>query len=248
MILQEIYRVVARSSSLDRRRSRYTVYVSWVLVPVVLLFPMFNSYTGMLANTILVILAVTLIANLLIYATTWRWIQDTLPYIGVTVATGALLYFLHLGFAEGGSAMWVFVYPLLAMFMIGILWGFLGSVFVLCFGMYLMANGGELGGFEYSDEFIKRFALSFSLVTALALGYEYWRVATELRKEAIDDELSRARNALAEFANVCSWCNSIKSNEQQWQTLEEYISTKEDRGVSHSICPTCEEKQKAELS
>ena len=143
--------------------------------------------------------------------------------------------------------MWIFVFPLLAMFMMGAFWGLAGSIFVLAVGVYIMSAGANIDAYGYSYEFTLRFAVSFSLVTALAFGFEYWRVSLELQKEAIDEELSKARKVIAELTRVCSWCNSIKTEDDTWVSLESYVSSKEDTDVSHSICPDCATKEKAQL-
>jgi hypothetical protein len=247
MSLQDTYKVISRSSVFDPRRTRYTTYVSWLLLPVIFLFPLVNDYTGLLAQVLLGIIGVIVISNLIVYRTDWRLGQKVIPYIGISVSLGTFLYFVYLGYGQGASAMWIFAFPLVAMFMMGAFWGLAGSISALAASVYIMSSAADPDVYHYSYEFTLRFAVSFSLVTALAFGFEYWRVSLELQKEAIDEELSNARSVIAELARVCSWCNSIKTEDDSWVSLETYVSSKEDTDVSHSICPDCAIKERAQL-
>ena len=47
---------------------------------------------------------------------------------------------------------------------------------------------------------------------------------------------------------ICAWCRRIRNDEQLWQTTEEYLKAHADVDFSHSICPECADKQKAQLA
>ncbi len=47
---------------------------------------------------------------------------------------------------------------------------------------------------------------------------------------------------------ICAWCRRIRNDEQLWQTTEEYLKSHADVDFSHSICPECADKQKAQLA
>ncbi len=47
---------------------------------------------------------------------------------------------------------------------------------------------------------------------------------------------------------ICAWCKKIRNDQALWQTAEEYLKTHTEVDFSHSICPECVEKQKAQLS
>lgn len=47
---------------------------------------------------------------------------------------------------------------------------------------------------------------------------------------------------------VCAWCRKIRDDERLWKTAEEYLKSHTEIDFSHSICPECAEKQKAQLS
>ncbi len=240
MLFQDIYKVVTRSSRIDQRRLQYTIYVCWLLIPVLIIFPRFNSYTSILATVILGILVVILMAYLFSRSTAWQW-----GFIALGYAAAALLYFVHLGYGDGGSVMWIFAFPMLAIFMLGLIWGVLSALTVLLTAAILMGLGESIGGYAYSTEFIIRFVISFALVTGLASGFEYWRVAVEIQKEQVGRQLDQARDVLKEFTSVCAWCSSIRDGHGDWQSLETYVERKEDTTVSHSICPGCQARELA---
>ncbi len=235
MSANNVINVIRRSSQLDQRRLQYTIYVSWLLIPVLIIFPLLNSYSGIIATLILGILGVILLANLLVDSNRW--------YLGFAAAgysALALLYFVYLGYGDGGSALWIFTLPLVLIFMLGLIGGILGTGALLGSAIIVMSYGDQIGGYAYSSEFTIRFAISFGLVTGIAGGFEYWRVAVELEKEQTDRALLRAREMLSEFTSVCAWCNSICAADGDWQTLESYVANKEASIVSHAICPDCE--------
>lgn len=41
---------------------------------------------------------------------------------------------------------------------------------------------------------------------------------------------------------MCSYCKKVRDDQQYWQEVEDYISTRTDARCSHSICPGCWEK------
>lgn len=106
--------------------------------------------------------------------------------------------------------------------------------------------------YSYSYEFTLRFAVSFSLVTALAFGLEYWRVSLGLhslglQKETMDKKLSEARSVTAGLTRVRSWCNRIRTWNDKWISLATYGSSKEATDVSHAIYPDCARQETFQL-
>jgi PAS domain S-box-containing protein len=77
--------------------------------------------------------------------------------------------------------------------------------------------------------------------------YSVARDITERKRaEAERDSLVRQlQAALAEvgtlqgFLPICSYCKSIRDDENYWQSVETYISKHTNTVFSHSICPAC---------
>ncbi|MBT4161465.1 MAG: hypothetical protein HOC70_09240 [Gammaproteobacteria bacterium] len=242
MTVAEFTSVVRQSSAVDLRRIHYTAYVSWSVLPVIVYFAFFNSFTNVVASVLHGLLTIIILGNVLVYSTNWEWGQRRIPLFGALVTLGVLLYFVYIGYGDGASAMWIFALPMVSMFMLGIGLGVLNSIAGLTASLYIM-SAYVTGPFHYSFEFALRFGFSYSLVAVLAMGFEYWRVSLELQKEEVDRELAHARSALAGMTSVCAWCNSIKQSDGNWQPLEAYVTGREDTQISHSICPDCSEKQ-----
>jgi PAS domain S-box-containing protein len=68
------------------------------------------------------------------------------------------------------------------------------------------------------------------------------------RKEAEQERerlLGELRTALAEvktlrsFLPICSYCKSIRDDDDYWHSLEEYILKHTNTRFSHGVCPTC---------
>lgn len=240
MSIQDFYRVVLRSSQVDQRRLQYARYVSWVLIPVLAVFPIFNSfdYSGMVAVGYIAALGAILIANLLISSTSWVW-----GLISLTAAAIGLLYFVYLGYGDGGSLLWIYAFPLAVIFLTGVLWGALASILTVITAVLIMTLGTGYGAYNYGAEFTARFAISYLVIAAMASGFEFWRIAIETQKEVLEGALNQTRDALKNFTSVCAWCNSIQDEDGSWQTVQDYVERKESARISHSICPNCQVKE-----
>lgn len=46
---------------------------------------------------------------------------------------------------------------------------------------------------------------------------------------------------------MCSWCRRMRGEQDNWQSLEEYLSQRTDARVTHGICPDCQAKLVTEL-
>ncbi len=52
---------------------------------------------------------------------------------------------------------------------------------------------------------------------------------------------------LAGLLPICSYCKRIRSDDNYWEQVEQYIVEHSDARFSHGICPACLEKALAEL-
>ena len=70
------------------------------------------------------------------------------------------------------------------------------------------------------------------------------RKQAEHEREQLLQELQAALSEVKELQKVlpiCMYCKSIRNDENDWQTVEAYISHHTNSRFSHSICPTCYE-------
>ena len=62
------------------------------------------------------------------------------------------------------------------------------------------------------------------------------------------------KNALAEVKTlsgmipICAWCKSVRNDQGFWSTVEQYVKSRTDATFSHSMCPSCQEKFKADVA
>ncbi len=240
MSIQDFYRIVARSSQVDQRRLQYAKYVSLLLIPILVIFPFFNTYDYSSAIVVgyIAVLGLILLVNLLLPSASWTW---GLP--SMSAAALGLLYFVYLGYGNGGSLLWIYAFPLAVIFLTGFFWGAIASILTVIGAVLVMTAGRAHGAYDYGDEFTIRFAISFIVIAAMASGFEFWRIGTEIQKERVEGELNQARDALKNFTSVCAWCNSIRDDDGSWQTIQSYVEKKESSVISHSICPNCQTKE-----
>ena len=77
--------------------------------------------------------------------------------------------------------------------------------------------------------------------------YGVARDVTSLKQAAEERErlVTQLQTALAElrtlreFLPICSYCKSIRDDEDYWHSLEAYISTHTNTQFSHGVCPSC---------
>jgi DNA-binding response OmpR family regulator len=50
-------------------------------------------------------------------------------------------------------------------------------------------------------------------------------------------------DAMKRIIPICSYCKSIRNDDDYWQQLEYFLEENLEKDVSHGICPTCFEKE-----
>ena len=67
------------------------------------------------------------------------------------------------------------------------------------------------------------------------------RAFSSKRAERVDElQLALAHvRQLEGFIAICSYCKRIRSDAQQWEQMEHYISDHSNAQFSHGICPGC---------
>ena len=82
------------------------------------------------------------------------------------------------------------------------------------------------------------------LIYSLARDITEQRQAEEERERLV----RQLQTALAEVKElqrilpICSYCKSVRDDQNYWHTVEQYISRHTNTQFSHGICPTCYEK------
>ena len=120
----------------------------------------------------LLFLVVLVILNYLLFRITHRAVL----YYDLTILTMGIncLYLLASGGVEGTGPLWLYLYPLLALYLQGIAKGAVSLVvMIIASFIVFFAPANPLVSAQYSSAFISRFVASMTSVTILSFVYEY---------------------------------------------------------------------------
>ncbi len=68
----------------------------------------------------------------------------------------------------------------------------------------------------------------------------------KLRVQELQEALGTVK-VLAGLLPICSYCKRIRDDNDYWQQLESYVSTRTDAQFSHGICPGCLDRAHLDL-
>lgn len=77
------------------------------------------------------------------------------------------------------------------------------------------------------------------------------RKEAELAREQVIGQLQQAMAELKTLRGlipVCAWCRQVRDDAGFWRQFEVYLREQTDASVTHCICPSCLEKQLADLN
>jgi exonuclease VII small subunit len=185
-----------------------------------------------------------------------------------TIAVGlAGFFFAYLagnGGVDGSSHVWIFTYPLIAIFLLGNQRGAFYSLVLFGFSGIVFFAGKEFSFFKNYD-----FNLAIRALPAYFLIFLFATVMEELREEiqkSLNDsklemeesvkELEKARevkeNLIKELQQLmsevstlqgilpmCSCCKKIRNDDGYWDRVENFITEHTEAQFSHGICPDC---------
>jgi CheY-like chemotaxis protein len=108
----------------------------------------------------------------------------------------------------------------------------------------IMLTGKEQGLVEGmsagADDFVTKPFVPAELRARLQAGRRLLDLkrSLDLRVEELQAALSRLHR-LEGLLPICSYCKNIRDEDDAWQSVERYVSTRSDAHFSHSICPSC---------
>ena len=83
----------------------------------------------------------------------------------------------------------------------------------------------------------------------LQVGERVLKLQTELRRRVQELEQAIAQvQQLQGLLPICTHCKKIRDDHNYWHQVENYISAHSEAEFTHSICPTCFEKQLQEFN
>jgi hypothetical protein len=107
--------------------------------------------------------------------------------------------------------------------------------------LHLTWQTAQIAAGDYSQRvyFMGAFSAAFnSMVEALE---------EKRRMEALLRESQARVKHLEGIIPICMYCKKIRDDKASWQQMEQYISEHSEALFSHSICPECHTKVKADL-
>jgi len=107
--------------------------------------------------------------------------------------------------------------------------------------LHLTWQTGQIAAGDYSQrvDFMGAFSTAFnSMVEALE---------DKRRTETLLREAQAKVKHLEGIIPICSYCKKIRDDKASWQQMEQYISEHSEALFSHSICPECYQKVKADI-
>ncbi|MGD9008518.1 MAG: hypothetical protein PVG41_11385 [Desulfobacteraceae bacterium] len=234
--------LAAEDQDIDVTRKR--IFLSFciiICIPIIFLFAINDLKNQRIFEglAILIILA-ALILNLI--ALKYAKKANKFFRISIIVTLLLLSYELAIGGGDGQAYLWFYIFPLAAFNVCerieGILWVSL-SLLISSFLFFVPIV------YEYSHTTGLRFIVTYSVISILSFGIEFFRnwYYRELmdKKRNLEKALHEVKT-LQGLLPICSFCKRIRDDKGYWNQIEAYIHMHSDAVFSHGICPECAEK------
>jgi phosphoserine phosphatase RsbU/P len=95
-----------------------------------------------------------------------------------------------------------------------------------------------------ADDYMVKPFRSSELRARIQAGVRIVELQASLQRKVAELEEALAQvQQLEGVLPICSYCQRIRNDEDYWQQLEAYISSRTDASFSHGICPECWESR-----
>jgi hypothetical protein len=118
------------------------------------------------------------------------------------LCAGFLLYMLTLGGDGGSKALWLFTFPLIALFMLGNREGLVWTTALFASALFLVSGWVKgISVYPYPAEAVTRFSVTFCAITAIGYWFEFlrqhYRKGMEQERRRLVEEQGRLRGEIA---------------------------------------------------
>jgi len=184
-----------------------------------------------------------------------------------TVILGAFYFFLiAYGGVSKSAYVWLFTYPLISLFLLGIRLGTTLSFVLLGSVTVIFVFGTKIPYFtSYNTDLILRIVPAYIIIILFAFVMEKVRKITQNRLTFTNIELEAANEdkgklihelqhriselkVLQGIVPMCANCKKIRNDSGFWEQVEKYFQERSDTKFSHSICPECRKELYGDLS
>lgn len=84
-----------------------------------------------------------------------------------------------------------------------------------------------------ADDFMRKPFQAAELLARVRVAERMVRMHTQLQQ-------------LEGLLSICSYCRTIRNDQNQWVSIEKFLATRTGTSFSHGICPTCKDRVLAE--
>ncbi len=90
---------------------------------------------------------------------------------------------------------------------------------------------------------VPHFTIAIALINALIRACVFILFALLLSQISRQKrELEKELNTLKGILPICGYCKRIRNDDDTWDSLEKYISSRSEAKFSHGLCPECAKK------
>ncbi len=243
---------------IDKARKRYFALIcivfSFILITV---FSFVDFIEGDSVEFFLDILALLVLT---VIFTGIKFLEaDVYCYRAAAVLLAVYLqYNLIIGSGNGTIFYWLYIYPLIVLFFLGIKHGGIASGIFMAVSSFVIINPLSLKIHYYPLAESIRFLASLLFVSFISHGLEtsrekYMRMVSENHKQLMAEKhkLQKAFEevrTLSGLIPVCSSCKKIRDDDGYWKQVDIYVKDHFDTDCTHGICPECAEKMYSDLT
>ncbi len=223
--LQQIDKAIRQAPLEPREKVRLQHFALFVIVGVVMMTG-YGSYNFLTGNFLLGSLVVFCESSLI-----FGWLLMCYLPMGKSVYRivgcifcGLLMYMLVLGGEEGSKSLWMFIFPLIVIFLMGTKEGIIWSLSALFIGLLLLSFPTDLAApYHYSHSFLIRFSTVYLIITAVASWFEYSREYFRSELEANYQQERRDADAVSQEAEDSLY----QAHQQQLAVLDSITERKQ---------------------
>ncbi|MBK8727659.1 MAG: response regulator [Holophagaceae bacterium] len=107
-----------------------------------------------------------------------------------------------------------------------------------------VARGFEAGGVDYITKPFEPLELKARVDCHLA--QKRWADAERALIAKLEAALAEVKT-LSGLIPICAWCKQVRDDQGFWQQVERYMADRTDANFTHSVCPNCLPKLKAQF-